>query len=274
MFSQGGKGNEEAAENRNYLAGRMTDEINEIIRVLQLTTYDEDEWDADQLTAMKRACNALESKMQAAIDWLEDPHARGGGIGEKSIRQIIELAEKVAEHSLPDDQKALRKLCSELTALTDALVELRADGQGATPQAEGLARSIRQKLGELNTLVQTAVQNAEKYGVQQPAHTVAGRLEQARRWLANPSVDDRGLGQQAIALIVEEGRKVRNFFLKLCQVINSNWTKFFQVAQGLQGEQRAEILALCNQVDSLSRQLGDLCRSGQGNSPQAQAVAK
>lgn len=49
----------------------MTDEINEIIRVLQLTTYDEDEWDADQLTAMKRACNALESKMQAAIDWLE-----------------------------------------------------------------------------------------------------------------------------------------------------------------------------------------------------------
>lgn len=67
----GGKGNEEAAENRNYLAGRMTDEINEIIRVLQLTTYDEDEWDADQLTAMKRACNALESKLQAAIDWLE-----------------------------------------------------------------------------------------------------------------------------------------------------------------------------------------------------------
>lgn len=49
----------------------MTDEINEIIRVLQLTTYDEDEWDADQLTAMKRACNALESKLQAAIDWLE-----------------------------------------------------------------------------------------------------------------------------------------------------------------------------------------------------------
>ena len=98
-----------------------------------------------------------------------------------------------------------------MTTLTDALCELRQDGQGATPQAEGLARSIRQKLGELNGLVQTAVANAEKYGLQQPAHTVAGRLEQARRWLANPSADDRGLGQQAIALIVEEGRKV--FFI-------------------------------------------------------------
>lgn len=32
----------------------MTDEINEIIRVLQLTNY-EDEWDADNLTVMKKA---------------------------------------------------------------------------------------------------------------------------------------------------------------------------------------------------------------------------
>lgn len=50
IISSGGKGAEEAAENRNYLSGRMSEEINEIIRVLQLTTYDEDEWDADQLT--------------------------------------------------------------------------------------------------------------------------------------------------------------------------------------------------------------------------------
>lgn len=65
------KGAREAAENRNYLSQRMTDEINEIIRVLQLTTYDEDEWDADNLTVMKKALNAIQSKMRAAYDWLE-----------------------------------------------------------------------------------------------------------------------------------------------------------------------------------------------------------
>jgi vinculin len=42
------KGLAEAAENRNYLAQRMTDEVNEIIRVLQLTTYDEEEWDSGE----------------------------------------------------------------------------------------------------------------------------------------------------------------------------------------------------------------------------------
>jgi vinculin len=67
---EGGKGADEAAENRNYLAQRMTDEINEIIRVLQLTTYDEEEWDADDLTVMKKAQGAIDSKLQAAHDWL------------------------------------------------------------------------------------------------------------------------------------------------------------------------------------------------------------
>jgi len=33
----------------------MSDEIHEIIRVLQLTTYDEEEWDADDLAVMKKA---------------------------------------------------------------------------------------------------------------------------------------------------------------------------------------------------------------------------
>lgn len=48
------KKTDEAAENRNYLAHRMTDEINEIIRVLQLTTYDEDEWESDDVNRIKK----------------------------------------------------------------------------------------------------------------------------------------------------------------------------------------------------------------------------
>ncbi|XP_034254649.1 vinculin isoform X7 [Thrips palmi] len=247
------KGAREAAENRNYLAQRMTDEINEIIRVLQLTTYDEDEWDADNLTVMKKALNAIQSKMRAAHDWLEDPLALQGGVGEKSVRQILEFAMKVAERSLPNDRDAIRKMCSDIRTMTDALCELRRDKKGATPQAEALARGIQDKLGELCTLLTRAVNNVEKSGMQQPAHTVMGRLEQAKRWLANPERDDRGLGQRAIQLIVEEGRKV---------------------AEGLPGVQKAEILALCDEVDMLSRQLADLCRRGLGDSPQAKEIAR
>ncbi|XP_065348377.1 vinculin isoform X2 [Cloeon dipterum] len=253
IISQGGKGADEAAENRNYLAQRMTDEINEIIRVLQLTTYDEEEWDADDLTVMKKAQNAIDSKMQASHDWLGDPLALQGGIGEKSVRQILGHAHKVAERSLPGDAGDVRKLVGDITAMTDALCELRASGKGATPQAQSLSHGIHEKLCELQRLVGRSVSGVERCGMAQPAHTVSGRLEQARRWLAHPDRDDRGLGQRAIALIVEEGKKV---------------------AEGLPGAHKAEILGLCDEVDVLSRQLGELCRAGQGNSEHALAIAR
>ncbi|KAF0309831.1 Vinculin [Amphibalanus amphitrite] len=247
------KGSGEAAENRNYLVGRMGDEITEIIRVLQLTTYDEDEWDADVLTALRRAENAIAAKMQPATDWLQDPLAVRGGVGEKSLRSIVELSGRVADRALPQDRDAINKMAGDVTSMTDALCELRSSGQGTSPQAQGLARSLQGQLGELHGLVRRAVANVERAGVRQPAHTLAGRLEQARRWLQTPDGPDRELGQRAIQLVVEEGRRA---------------------ADNLSGQPRQQVLSLCDEVEGLSRQLADLVRRGQGNTPQAQALAK
>lgn len=254
IISQGGKGADEAAENRNYLSGRMSDELNEIIRVLQLTTYDEEEWDADQLTVLKKAQSAIESRIRAAYDWLDDGLALRGGVGEKSLRQIIEQALRLAEHYLsPSQAEPISKLASQTVTMTDALCELRQNEKGTTPQAEALARSIKEKLNELRGLVASALVAADKSGTAQTAHTVAGRLEQANKWLLNPQHDDKGLGKRAIALIIHEGKKV---------------------AEGLPGIHKAEILQLCDEVDNLSHQLADLCAHGQGNTPRAQDIAR
>ncbi|XP_043476045.1 vinculin isoform X4 [Leptopilina heterotoma] len=254
IISHGGKGAEEAAENRNYLSGRMSDELNEIIRVLQLTTYDEEEWDADQLTVLKKAQSAIESRIREAFDWLDNGDALRGGVGEKSIRQIIDQTQRLADRYLPPSQaEPLAKLASEITTMTNALCELRQQGKGNTPQAEALARSIKEKLNLLRSNVASALVAADKSGTVQAAHTVAGRLEQANKWLLNPQHDDKGLGRKAIALIVHEGKKV---------------------ADGLPGIHKAEILQLCDEVESLSRQLEDLCHRGQGSSPQAQEIAR
>ncbi|CAH0548928.1 unnamed protein product [Brassicogethes aeneus] len=251
--SQNGKGLDEAAENRNYLTQRMTDEINEIIRVLQLTSYDEEQSDLDNLTVLKKLQNAIQNRINTAMDWLMDPTAVRGGVGEKSLWQIIDTAKKVADRCLPQDANTIRKLCSDLSTMVEALGELRQEGKGATPQAESLARSIRDKLGHLQQAVMNAVVNVDKAGLQQTAHTVQGRLEQARKWLSNPGQDDKGLGQRAISAIVAEGRRV---------------------ADGLPGVQKAEILQLCDEVDALKRQLADLCAQGKGNTPEAHEIAR
>ena len=58
----------------------MSEEVSEIIRVLQLTTYDEDEWDSDNLTVMRKNMGIIEGKMASAHDWLNDPHAMQGRV--------------------------------------------------------------------------------------------------------------------------------------------------------------------------------------------------
>ena len=65
IVSHGGKGSEEAAENRNYLAARMTDEVGEVIRVLQLVTYDEEEWSSDNIQVRIKVSPAGESNIIA-----------------------------------------------------------------------------------------------------------------------------------------------------------------------------------------------------------------
>ncbi|XP_031788156.1 vinculin isoform X5 [Nasonia vitripennis] len=261
IISSGGKGAEEAAENRNYLSGRMSEEINEIIRVLQLTTYDEDEWDADQLTVLKKAQSAIESRVKPAFDWLDNGNALRGGVGEKSLRQIIEQAGRLADRYLPPSQaNPISKLSSQLTTMTDALCELRQNDKGTSPQGEALARGIKEKVNELRSNISSAIVAADKSGTVQTAHTVAGRLEQANKWLLNPQHDDKGLGQKAIALIIHEGKK--------------NHGTILEVAEGLPGIHKAEILQLCDEVDNLSHQLSELCARGEGNSPRAQEIAR
>ena len=93
----------------------------------------------------------------------------------------------------------------------------------------------------------------EKSGIQQPAPTVSGRLEQARRWLEQPGLDDRGVGPQALGLILEEAKKV---------------------AEGLPASLRGEILALCSRVEGDQARLLEAVRRGEADTPQAIALAR
>ena len=58
-----------------------------------------------------------------------------------------------------------------------------------------LAKGIGQKLHELQALCERAILNTERSGIRRPAPTLHGKLEQAKRWLQNPGIDDNGLGR-------------------------------------------------------------------------------
>lgn len=251
---QSGQGVIEAQNNRDYTVHKMSDEIHEIIRVLQLTTYDEEEWDADDLTVMKKSQNAIEGKMHSAQDWLQDPAALVGSAGDKSLRQILDDARKIADRCTNHhDRDVILKNVGDIESMANALSELRQQGKGSSPQAMSLAREIQHKLRDLQNMTANAITSTERSGIRKPAPTVDGKVEQARQWLANPGLDDKGLGEAATRLVVDEGRRVAN----CCT-----------------GPQRQELLRLCDETDILTNQLSDLCRHGQGNTPQAKAIAR
>ncbi|ETN75948.1 vinculin family protein [Necator americanus] len=266
------RGQAEAAENRNYLAQRMTDEMHEIIRVLQLTTYDEDEWDADNVTVMRKALSAAKSLLTAALDWLGDPRAQEKiHLFFQAIRRILDYADRIASRALPEDSYAIKRSISEIQSLTDAICELRNQGRYDN---EGLAASCAQKLKELvgtkhsSGMLPDALMNAHRMGGANPAHTAAGRLEQALRWLDNPGVDDGGLGLRAVKLMTEDARRLADRLnpqdrcikdLRLPVHLNIN---IF----------RNHLLGLCSDIDRLASQLADLERRGLGNTPEANAI--
>ncbi|GMS95777.1 hypothetical protein PENTCL1PPCAC_17952 [Pristionchus entomophagus] len=248
------RGVHEAAENRNYLAMRMTDEMNEIIRVLQLTTYDEDEWEADNVTVMKKALSAAKSLLTAALDWLADAKARPGSVGEKSIRRICDYSERIASRALPEDSAAIHRAVGEIHTITNTLCQLRNSDRYDN---EGLASRCAIRLKELvgtkqsSGLLPEALTHTERSGGAHPAHTTAGRLDQALRWLDNPGANDGGLGARAIQSMTADAARL---------------------ADHLNPQDKNRLLGLCSDIDRLTNQLLDLERRGLGHTPEAASI--
>lgn len=65
-------------------------------------------------------------------------------------------------------------------------------GKGDSPEARALAKQIGAALLNLQSKTNRAVANMRPA---KPAVTLEGKMEQALRWVNNPGVDDRGVGE-------------------------------------------------------------------------------
>ncbi|XP_069362804.1 vinculin isoform X5 [Maniola hyperantus] len=251
ILSEGGKGIEDAAENRNYLAQRMADEIHEIIRVLQLTSYVEDGGEKDNVAVLKALQNMIHNKTGAAHEFLNDPDALRNSFGERALRSVLTSGQRAAEHLAPAQADTLRRTVRSGGINADLLCDERQYGHGREPKAQNLASELRGQINEVDSVVNEGVRAAEKQG----GKTLAARLETAHKWLLHPAADPstRIEGQKAINSIVSQGQRI---------------------ADNLQGREKAEVMQLCSEVQRLADQLADLCMSGQGDTEEARAITR
>ncbi|KAF1412023.1 Vinculin, partial [Spheniscus magellanicus] len=244
------QGIEEALKNRNFTVDKMSAEINEIIRVLQLTSWDEDAWASKDTEAMKRALALIDSKMNQAKGWLRDPNAPPGDAGEQAIRQILDEAGKAGELCAGKERREILGTCKTLGQMTDQLADLRARGQGATPMAMQKAQQVSQGLDLLTAKVENAARKLE--AMTNSKQAIAKKIDAAQNWLADPNGGSEG--EEHIRGIMAEARKVA----ELCE----------------EPKERDDILRSLGEISALTAKLSDLRRHGKGDSPEARALAK
>ncbi|KAK7919181.1 hypothetical protein WMY93_010465 [Mugilogobius chulae] len=295
--TSGSHGVEEAVKNRNFTFEKMSAEINEIIRVLQLTSWDEDAWANKDTEAMKRALGLIESKMGQAKNWLRDPNAPPGDAGEQAVRQILDEAGKV---------------------------DMRARGQGASPMAMQKAQQVSHGLDDLVAKVENAARKLE--AMTNAKQAIAKLIDSAQGWLADPNGGPEG--EKTINALLAEAAKIaqrcedpkdRDDILRSIQEIAAMTAKLSdlrrqgkgdtpearallnrlrlpsrtsndhgvgqaairglvaegrRLANALPGPFRQELVGKCEQVEQLMAQLAELAARGEGDSPQARAVAQ
>ncbi|KYO27595.1 vinculin [Alligator mississippiensis] len=244
------QGIEEALKNRNFTVEKMSAEINEIIRVLQLTSWDEDAWASKDTEAMKRALALIDSKMNQAKGWLRDPNAPAGDAGEQAIRQILDEAGKVGELCAGKERREILGTCKMLGQMTDQVADLRARGQGPTPMAMQKAQQVSQGLDLLTAKVENAARKLE--AMTNSKQAIAKKIDAAQNWLADPNGGSEG--EEHIRGIMAEARKIA----ELCE----------------EPKERDDILRSLGEISALTAKLSDLRRHGKGDSPEARALAK
>uniref|UniRef100_A0A671RYB7 Vinculin n=1 Tax=Sinocyclocheilus anshuiensis TaxID=1608454 RepID=A0A671RYB7_9TELE len=244
-----GKGVEEALKNRNFTVEKMSAEINEIIRVLQLTSWDEDAWASKDTEAMKRALALIDSKMAQAKNWLRDPHSQPGDPGEQAIRQILDEAGKVGELCAGKERRDIVGTAKMLGQLTEQVSELRARGQGASPVAMQKAQQVSQGLDVLTGKVENAARKLEAMTGSKQA--IAKRTDAAQSWLADPHGGPEG--EENIRALLGEARKIAD----LCE----------------DPKEREDILRSMGEIASLTAKLSELKKAGKGDTPEARAKA-
>ncbi|KAA8581486.1 hypothetical protein FQN60_003067 [Etheostoma spectabile] len=248
--TSGSQGVEEALKNRNFTFEKMSAEINEIIRVLQLTSWDEDAWANKDTEAIRRALGLIDSKMAQAKNWLRDPNAQPGDAGEQAIRQILDEAGKVGELCAGKERRDILGTAKTLGQMTDQVSEIRARGQGGSPAAMQKAQQVSQGLDVLTGKVENAARKLE--AMTNSKQVIAKRIDAAQNWLADPNGGPEG--EENIRALLTDAKKIAD----MCE----------------DPKERDDILRSIGEIAAMTAKLSDLRRQGKGDTPEARALAK
>uniref|UniRef100_A0A8C8I0B7 Vinculin n=1 Tax=Oncorhynchus tshawytscha TaxID=74940 RepID=A0A8C8I0B7_ONCTS len=239
-------GVDEAERNRCFTFEKMSAEISEIIRVLQLTTWDEDTWANKDMECMKRSLAVIEAKMTMAKGCLPKYLPPG----DVAVRVILDEAGKVGELCAGRERRDTLGTAKTLGQMTDQVTELRVRGHGLSPPCVQRAGQCSQGLDLLLEKVDGAIHRLE--ALTKAKLAFARRLDAAQAWLADPNGGPEGA--ENIRALLANAQKIAD----LCEDLL----------------ERDDIQRSINEIAGLTARLVELRKRGKGDSPEVRALCK
>merc|ERR1740129_1422490 len=150
-MNQEGKGTDEAIENRNYLSKRMTDEISEVIRVLEETTQTDGASRMNGVNGVNLGDMSFVEIVKKVSQQLTGNGSMEGS--QTAIQHIVELGYKVADGFEGQTKTDLLEICNELDRVNHQI-----GGNLSDPRAKKQLADIVKKLeNRINSAVITRI---------------------------------------------------------------------------------------------------------------------
>ena len=237
-----GKGNSpEALELQQRIQHALDDLMKDVDNAIQ------------QMDIINEARNTIVSKTPLAKEWLGDPSAKPGpGTGSEAVKDITNATKTISNVLSKDSENAkksqeLKELCEDIDKMMEDVNDYREKGSGHVPEARNLSKQVADKVVTLNNKVAEALTK----GI--TPETLEAQVEDIKKWLEDPSVNDGGQGIKTARGMIADARRL------------ASDAKNATIRNKLL-EKAAECEKLCNELD-------DLQRRGLGDSPRAREIA-
>ncbi len=152
LGQQEGKGTEEAVENRNYLAKRMTEEIGDITRILEDTSKDTNDMSKNAMSNNNMASESLTfhemlQQMTASLSTSNTAKV-AHQLTQQNVQRIVEMAFKIADGFEGQTKQEVMAICTELDRLNRSKGQSLATDANARHQMNDIIRRLEHKINE------------------------------------------------------------------------------------------------------------------------------
>ncbi|KAL5962596.1 Vinculin [Taenia solium] len=191
----------EAQSNRDYFLHQMSDEICEIIRGLQLTSSDDNDYLGDH-----NGLRLMVRNSKFADEWLLNPVASINGA--EVIQDILDTARHFEAFCMSDSERiGLHGLISGIDSRLHQLLDAQQRGDAAAVAQSSAA--CRSDLARLLELCQALCERTEhQNAIYRLARTLEGKATQARRWLLEPRGPQRQVGYEATRALLAQALQI------------------------------------------------------------------